>query len=133
MENSLKEQITSFLLEDKILDTSCFYFYDWFCKKSSLEKKAKSLMPKVIKFVKIKGIDLNNTEVFFKNNCPMVGKLYDDFRISDKDGNLLYTVVPSCGHKRTQGEAELWGIDNQFEKPIIKAKNWKELLNSLNS
>jgi type 1 glutamine amidotransferase len=49
---SLKLQLEAFDRNEWVDDNNhCFYFYDWFCKKTSLERKAKSLIPKVKKFV----------------------------------------------------------------------------------
>ena len=77
-------------------------------------------------FAKMKDVDLDSTYVFFKNNCPMDGPLYDDFRICDiESGNVLYTVTPKCGHS---GMAELWGKDNNFEEPMKTGKVFSDLL-----
>ena len=55
-------------------------WYDWFCKDSSLANKTKK-MGNIIKQVKRGGkVDLENWYVWFKNNCPMCGPLYDDMR-----------------------------------------------------
>ena len=54
----------------------------------------------------------------FKNNCPCNGSLYDDFRICDvKTGEVIYTIVPSDGFKKTKGKAIVWGRENDFEEP----------------
>lgn len=55
-------------------------WYDWFCKDTSLAAKTKK-MGNIIKQVKAGGkVDLQTMYVWFKNNCPMNGQLYDDFR-----------------------------------------------------
>ena len=97
-----------FIDSDGAEDSRCFVFFDWFCKDSSLERKARALFPKVQRFLKHHPeIDIVNTYVFFKNNCPMNGPLYDDFRICDREtGDVLYTVIPKCSHS---GKAEIWG------------------------
>lgn len=109
-------------------DESCFFFYDWFCKDKALPLKSKLLLGKVRKFLKIfPTIDIDRTYLFFKNNCPCNGSLYDDFRICDlESGDVIYTVIPSSGH-RGKG-AELWGRENDFKGPILEADSWKELL-----
>jgi hypothetical protein len=102
------------------LDTDCFYFYDWFCKDSSLERKCNQLLPKVKKFVKAGKIDQQANYFWFKNNCPMNGKLYDDFRISDrKTNNVIWTVIPKSGHTGLNGKAELWGKVNNFQRALV--------------
>lgn len=62
-------------------------WYDWFCRDTSLKNKTKK-MGNIIKQIKVGGrVNLAETYVWFKNNCPMSGPLYDDFRIANiKDG-----------------------------------------------
>lgn len=89
--------------------SDCFNFYDWFCKDSSLRRKAWTLIKQTQRFVKEYNIDILDHYVFFKNNCPMNGPLYDDFRICDRrTQDVVYTVIPKCGHS---GKAEIWGKD----------------------
>ena len=129
---TLREQIAHYRLTKTILASDgsmdwCHGFYDWFCKDSSLENKAKSLMAKTIKFLAAHPeIDPNKTYVFFKNNCPMMGPLYDDFRICDREsGDVVFTVTPKCGHS---GKAEVWGKENNFKGPIKVADRFADLL-----
>lgn len=125
---STKEQLEAFN-RGEFLDR-CFYFYDWFCKKRSLERKSKSLIPKVKKFIKVAKVDVDNTYVFFKNNCPFYGQLYDDFRICDRStGDVIWTVIPKSGHKGSK--CELWGRLNDFEKPILEVETWSKLIKTL--
>ena len=107
---SLAEQLNAFasgrIIDSEGSENTCFNFYDWFCKDSALERKANILFPKVKRFLKENSeIDILSTYVFFKNNCPMNGPLYDDFRICNEN-EVLFTVIPKCGHS---GKAEIWG------------------------
>lgn len=83
----------------------CQLFYDWFCKDASLPGKSKRLMASVRAIVKTgtKMFDPDKTYVFFKNNCPCEGGLYDDLRICDiESGDVLFNVCPSdpwCGNR----------------------------------
>lgn len=130
MEYSLRQQLEAFK-KGEILDKSCFYFYDWFCKESNLERRALNIMSKVRQFVEVKNIDLDSHYVFLKNNCPFDGNLYDDFRIENENGVLLFTVTPSSGFNSNKGEAEMWGEENDFEGAILTASNWEELISKL--
>lgn len=102
-------------------------WYDWFCKDSSLNRKGKDLLKKLKMIASSKKFDNDKCYVFFKNNCPLYGSLYDDFRICDKEtGDVLYCVVPKSGHKRDEGRGQLFGIDNDFKEPIIEG-SWRDI------
>ena len=61
--------------------------------------------------------------MFFKNNCPGEGRLYDDFRICDiETGEVLYPVSP----KNAYGKADVWGVDNDFDQPLVEG-TWREV------
>lgn len=99
-------------------------WYDWFCRDTSLAAKTQNLGKKVLRVMKSSKIDIEKNYVFFKNNCPMRGSLYDDFRICDMEtGNVIYTVVPRCTHS---GKAEVWGRENNFQEPLV-AGSWKDV------
>lgn len=128
---TLREQIEAFELEKIIIGdyAHCSGFYDWFCSDKTLPAKARDLMPKVIKFVKAKGIDLDSHYVWFKNNCPINGPLYDDFRIASLEtGDNLFTVTPKSGHT---GLAEVYGSENSWNKPIHQAPTWSQLASKI--
>lgn len=102
-------------------------WYDWFCKDETLAKRTKKLGKKLIEIAKSNKFDVSKTYVFFKNNCPCNGSLYDDFRICEiESGAVLYTIIPSSGFKVSKGNAEVWGVDNNFEKPIVEG-TWKDV------
>jgi len=92
-------------------------WYDWFCKDTSLKNKTVKL-GKILKKIVENGTDKfdpKNTYVFFKNNCPMSGPLYDDFRIcSLETGEVLLNVTPKSGHS---GKAEVYDARNGFDNP----------------
>ncbi len=99
---NLADQLNAFA-SGKIIDSTgdqndCFNFYDWFCKDASLERKANALFPKVKKFIAANPeIDILSTYVFFKNNCPMNGPLYN--RI---DGQVFFEWIKKYMSKRGQ-------------------------------
>lgn len=102
-------------------------WYDWFCRDTSLANKTKALGKKVLRLMKSSKINMGTSYVMFKNNCPMVGSLYDDFRICDMEtDNVLYTVIPSSGHEREKGQAQVWGRENNFKEPLV-AGAWKDV------
>ena len=102
-------------------------WYDWFCKDSSLKKKGESLLKKLRMISSSKKFDNDYCYVFFKNNCPLAGHLYDDFRICDMEtGEVIYTVCPKSGHISDKGMGNVWGRENGFEKPLFEG-SWKEI------
>ncbi len=102
-------------------------WYDWFCRDTSLAAKTQSLGKKVLQLMQSEKIDIEKNYVWFKNNCPMNGRLYDDFRIADiETGNVIYTIIPSCGHALEKGQSQVWGRENNFQGPIVTGA-WKDI------
>ena len=102
-------------------------WYDWFCKESSLERKGVALLKKLKGIASSNKFDNDKCYVFFKNNCPCVGSLYDDFRICDKEtGDVLYTVIPKSGYKCDEGRAQVYGAENGFREPIVEG-TWRDI------
>ena len=100
-------------------------WYDWFCKDRELKKKLDRLFPKVTQIAHSSKVNMDTMYVFFKNNCPFNGSLYDDFRFCDSDG-VVFTVVPESGHNSCKGQAELYGRDNNFKEPLVKG-TWNDI------
>lgn len=95
-------------------------WYDWFCRDCYLLAKGRKLLDKLEAISYSNKFDNDKCYVFFKNNCPCVGSLYDDFRICDKEtGEVLYTIIPSSGHKCEKGKAIVYGVDNDFDGPLV--------------
>ncbi len=102
-------------------------WYDWFCKDESLANKTKALYTKLKQIAGSKKIDKEKNYVFFKNNCPMDGSLYDDFRICDiATGNVIYTITPRSGHRSLKGIGEVYGAENGFKGPLFSG-SWKQI------
>ena len=135
-ETSVREWITRFLnneFESNDFKTQVAAgWYDWFCKTESLRNKTYK-MGRIIKQVKDGGkVDLDNWYVWFKNNCPMVGPLYDDFRFADKKtGDVQFTIA--INDKRSDYKYEVWGRKNNFDGCIIGFNNSRDLIKWLNT
>jgi len=101
-------------------------WYDFFCKRESIPNKTKKLVGKLRGVLKSPRVNQDTMYVFFKNNCPGSGSLYDDFRICDLEtGNVIYTIIPWSGYNdNDKGAAVIWGRENEFEKPLFTG-TWK--------
>ena len=129
MSTTLTQQLAAFeqgkFIDSEGRETRCFNFYDWFCKEKSLKNKAIRLFSLVKRWVKNRNTDTDKVYVFFKNNCPMNGPLYNDFRICDiETGDVIWTVIPKCGHS---GLADVWGKQNDFKGAIVTGRNMTEI------
>ena len=124
MEKSIKQTLQEW--ENDELNIRSLW-YDWFCKDTSLHNKGLALLRKLKAISKSSKFDNDKTCVVFKNNCPLNGRLYDDFRICDiESGDVIYTIIPSSGHNFNKGRAELWGRDNDFKEAIVEG-TWKDI------
>lgn len=105
-------------------------WYDWFCEDDELSTKTKSLGRQLLQILDgTKKIDPEKSFVFFKNNCPVNGDLYDQFSICDiATGDVLYVVIPRYGHNgNDKNLSVLWGADNDFKQPMLKG-SWKTIV-----
>jgi hypothetical protein len=109
-------------------------WYDWFCTDKGLVKRGEALVSKLKSIQNSKRFDPNTTYVFFKNNCPLNGDLYDDFRICDiATGNVIFTVVPKSGHTCEKGKGSVWGKSDNGTFCEVFSGTWKEIKNWFNS
>ena len=111
-------------------------WYDWFCKDSSLANKTKK-MGNIIKQVKRGGkVDIENWYVWFKNNCPLNGPLYDDFRFADLEtGNVMFTIQIDCCWNKSRYAVYGRTPDGEFhsDEPLFETDSARELVKWLNS
>ena len=110
-------------------------WYDWFCKDSSLANKTKK-MGNIIKQVKRGGkVDLENWYVWFKNNCPLNGPLYDDFRFADLEtGEVQFTIQLDCCWNKKKYAVYGRTPDGVFhsDEPLFETDSVRELINWFN-
>lgn len=102
-------------------------WYDWFCSDQALANRLKK-MGNIIKDIKNDFI-LDNYYVWFKNNCPVCGSLYDDFRfkpLEDNKRNIMYFGI-ACDDKRREHKYEMFTARSNYNTEFVAA-NKKELL-----
>lgn len=98
--------------EEEIKNDRCHFFYDWFCQDSALPNRALKFIPLLRLLVERDLLDGDSNYVWFKNNCPMDGTLYDDMRISNiKTGKFLGGFCMASGHDAIAKQASFWTID----------------------
>ena len=111
-------------------------WYDWFCKDSSLVNKTKR-MGAIIKQVKSGGkVNLKDWYVWFKNNCPLNGPLYDDFRFAHLEtGNVMFTIQIDCCWNKNKYAVYGRTPDGNFhsDEPLFATDSSRELVKWLNS
>lgn len=114
-------------------------WYDWFCKDTSLANKTKR-MGNIVKQIKAGGkVDMQKWYVWFKNNCPLNGPLYDDFRFALlRTGDVMLTIQINCcwnshryavyGRKPTEN-----GYTIFFAEPLFECDSSRDLVKWLNT
>lgn len=110
-------------------------WYDWFCKDSSLGRKTKR-MGKIISKLREGGkVNFKNWYVWFKNNCPLNGPLYDDFRFADLEtGEVQFTIQLDCCWNQKKYTVYGRTLDGQFhsDNALFETDSVKELVEWFN-
>ena len=107
-------------------------WYDWFCPDSELTGRLKELAEVVMGITDPSILD--NYYVWFKNNCPITGPLYDDVRFEplsgERDGKYFLVTLDSPHEKsRYVLHTERHG----FEKPEFECEQLGQMTNYINS
>ena len=106
-------------------------WYDWFCKDSSLARKTQRMGKIIVRLREGGKVDFKNWYVWFKNNCPLNGPLYDDFRFADiETGNVMFTIQIDCCWNKSR--YAVYGRtpdgDGHWDEPLFSTNNIKELI-----
>ena len=106
-------------------------WYDWFCEDYELASRLKELSG-IVMGVKDPYI-LDNYYVWFKNNCPVSGPLYDDVSFDPLHGErngCYFMVAVSSPHEVHR--YSLFTERGGFEIPEYETDERKELINYIN-
>jgi len=107
-------------------------WYDWFCQDYALagrlQKIAKVVMGITEPYI------LDNYYVWFKNNCPLDGPLYDDVRfeplVGERNGKY-FLISLDCPHEQTK-----WTLYTErcgYDKPEFGCRNIRDMVRYVNN
>ena len=107
-------------------------WYDWFCRDEALAGRLKKI-GRVVMGITDPFI-LDNYYVWFKNNCPASGPLYDDVRfepLSGERGGQYFVVTLDSPHERAK-----WALTTErfgYEAPEFECGNIREMVRYINA
>lgn len=106
-------------------------WYDWFCDDSQLPKKLAEMAKPILRIKDGGKVDLDGSYLMFKNNCPLAGELYDDFRIcSLETGEVLFCCTMDEPDERYSGELMKWhahAMDKRYARPYEDAWGFRSM------
>ena len=127
-----QEQFKAGAFNSSDLATQCKAgWYDWFCQDRALAGRLTKIGQVVM------GITdpfiLDNYSVWFQNNCPMSGPLYDDVRFEplngERDGKYFMVTLDSP-HEKSRWV--LYTERSGFKKPEFECENVRQMLRHIN-
>ena len=128
-----KENFINGDYDSKSEDVQCKAgWFDWFCKDYRLQSKTAKFGKIIVRITN--DFLLDNYYVWFKNNCPTAGPLYDDIGFEPLDEELrdkLYFVI-TCDDKREKSKYALFTARSGY-KDEGGFNTIAELVNFLNS
>lgn len=109
-------------------------WYDWFCKDEGLAGRLKRIAPVVMGITEPAILD--NYYVWFKNNCPVGGPLYDDVRFEPLEGERdgrYFVVQLDCPFEKQKWTMYSERHDNTFREPEFSCGTVREMCRHINS
>ena len=107
-------------------------WYDWFCQDHALAGRLKEI-GEVVMGVTDPFI-LDNYYVWFKNNCPLVGDLYDDVRfepLSGKRDGKYFVISLDSPHETSR--LALYTERHGFDRPEFECERIDQMTRYINN
>lgn len=127
-ESNNSKTIAEYIANGMSANEHCHNFYDWFCKDTSLAAKARGLDTKLKMIIASPrfNVDVNTWRCYYKNNCPMTGRLYDFIGISPNGDGEFFVITPKSGHYSHNGKGSVWSSVHHeiFEGTWKEIKEW---------
>lgn len=107
-------------------------WHDWWCRDDALAGHLKKIAPVVLSITEPEILD--HFRVWFKNNCPLGGPLYDDVRFEplegDRDGRYFMVTLDS------PHEDQKWTMYSErhedMAKPEFACRNVRDMCRHIN-
>ena len=107
-------------------------WYDWFCQDHALAGRLQKIARVVMGITE--PYILDNYYVWFKNNCPLDGPLYDDVRFEpltgERDGKY-FLVSRDCPYESMKWT--LYTERNDFKGPEFSCRNVRDMIQYVNN
>ena len=107
-------------------------WHDWFCGDDALAGRLERISPVVMGITE--PFILDNYYVWFKNNCPLSGPLYDDVRFEplcgERDGKY-FIVTKDSPHEKAK-----WALHTErhgFDSPEYQCGNVRDMIQYINN
>lgn len=127
-----QESFRNGVFRDKARETQISAgWYDWFCEDAALAGRLQRI-GRVVMGITEPAI-LDNYYVWFKNNCPLIGPLYDDVRfepLEGERGGRYFAVSLDCPYEKQKWT--LYTERHGFQAPEFSCQNIREILKYLN-
>lgn len=95
-------------------------WFDWFCKEESLNSRMNKMVPMIRAVAASPLLGTQPQYIFFKNNCPVSGHLYDSFSVCNmSDGKVQWWVCAKMGYDAAP-HANICGPQRGFEFNLIE-------------